>query len=135
MRGIQGSIAFVDLAGSERASSTGAAGKTLVESNNINKSLLTLGNCISALSDPRKRNGHIPYRDSMLTMLLKDSLGGANMTLMIACIAPSTSSMQESANTLRYVVILSVTRLSLAPYSLNIDRMSATVSKQPLLNG
>lgn len=74
----------------------------MLESNNINKSLLTLGNCISALGDPRKRGGHIPYRESTLTMLLKDSLGGTGMTLMIACVSPSNFSYQETSNTLRY---------------------------------
>eukprot|EP00049_Salpingoeca_infusionum_P015056 m.288360 g.288360 ORF g.288360 m.288360 type:complete len:1166 (-) comp15802_c0_seq2:474-3971(-) len=97
-----GSISFVDLAGSERVDRTKAEGQTLVESNNINKSLLTLGNCISSLADPRKRKGHIPYRDSTLTMLLKDSLGGTGMTLMIACISPDSISIQETQNTLRY---------------------------------
>ncbi|EDQ87452.1 uncharacterized protein MONBRDRAFT_21609 [Monosiga brevicollis MX1] len=97
-----GSISFVDLAGSERVERTKADGQTLVESNNINKSLLTLGNCISALADPRKRKGHIPYRDSALTMLLKDSLGGSGMTLMIACISPAATSLPETQNTLRY---------------------------------
>jgi hypothetical protein len=89
-----GSISFVDLAGSERVSRTRSEGQTLVESNNINKSLLTLGVCISSLADPRKRKGHIPYRDSALTMLLKDSLGGTGMTLMIACVSPAHSSCQ-----------------------------------------
>ena len=89
-----GSISFVDLAGSERVSRTRSEGQTLVESNNINKSLLTLGVCISNLADPRKRKGHIPYRDSALTMLLKDSLGGTGMTLMIACVSPSHLSCQ-----------------------------------------
>ena len=98
----KGSISFVDLAGSERVSRTKAKGDTLVESHNINKSLLTLGNCISALADPRKRAGHIPYRESTLTMLLKDSLGGTGKTLMIACVAPGASSTMETHNTLRY---------------------------------
>jgi hypothetical protein len=88
-----GAISFVDLAGSERVERTRSDGATLVESNNINKSLLTLGNCISCLADPRKRKGHIPFRDSVLTMLLKDSLGGSGMTLMIACISPAASSL------------------------------------------
>lgn len=94
-----GSLTFIDLAGSERVKVTKSL---LVESNNINKSLLTLGNCISALGDPKKCHGHIPYRESTLTMLLKDSLGGTAMTLMIACISPATSSLSETSNTLRY---------------------------------
>jgi hypothetical protein len=98
----RGQISFVDLAGSERAKATKAEGQTLVESQSINKSLLTLGNCISALSDPKRRNGHIPFRESTLTMLLKDSLGGASMTLMVACVGPSSLSAQESSSTLRF---------------------------------
>eukprot|EP00045_Choanoeca_perplexa_P005564 m.46969 g.46969 ORF g.46969 m.46969 type:complete len:743 (+) comp13187_c0_seq1:165-2393(+) len=97
-----GAISFVDLAGSERTNKTKTDGQMLVESNNINKSLLTLGNCISSLADPRKRKGHIPFRDSVLTMLLKDSLGGSGMTLMIACVSPAFSSLPETQNTLRY---------------------------------
>lgn len=99
---LHGSIAFVDLAGSERVKSTKADSQTLAEAQSINKSLLTLGNCISALGDPKKRKGHIPYRESALTMLLKDGLGGTGMTLMIACIAPAGSAAQESSKTLRY---------------------------------
>lgn len=98
----KGQISFVDLAGSERAKVTKAEGQTLAESKTINKSLLTLGNCISALSDAKRRGGHIPFRESTLTMLLKDSLGGASMTLMIACVAPSFASAQESSSTLRF---------------------------------
>eukprot|EP00050_Salpingoeca_kvevrii_P012961 m.25973 g.25973 ORF g.25973 m.25973 type:complete len:775 (+) comp4517_c0_seq1:364-2688(+) len=97
-----GQISFVDLAGSERVNKTKSHGQQLVESNNINKSLLILGNCISSLADPKKRNGHIPYRESALTMLLKDSLGGSGMTLMIACVSPAITSAQETSNTLRY---------------------------------
>eukprot|EP00730_Choanoeca_flexa_P017017 TRINITY_DN8139_c0_g1_i7.p1 TRINITY_DN8139_c0_g1~~TRINITY_DN8139_c0_g1_i7.p1 ORF type:complete len:745 (+),score=151.60 TRINITY_DN8139_c0_g1_i7:158-2392(+) len=97
-----GAISFVDLAGSERTDRTKTDGHMLQESNNINKSLLTLGNCISCLADPRKRKGHIPFRDSVLTMLLKDSLGGSGMTLMIACVSPAFSSLAETQNTLRY---------------------------------
>eukprot|EP00055_Hartaetosiga_balthica_P017301 m.114893 g.114893 ORF g.114893 m.114893 type:complete len:753 (-) comp9284_c1_seq6:294-2552(-) len=97
-----GQISFVDLAGSERIGKTGTEGQTLVESQNINKSLLTLGNCIQLLADPRHRKGHIPYRDSTLTMLLKESLGGNGLTLMISCVSPSKYSVQESQNTLRY---------------------------------
>ncbi|KAJ3235154.1 Kinesin- protein 12 [Chytriomyces hyalinus] len=97
-----GKISFVDLAGSERVRESQAQGETLTETMSINKSLLTLGNCISALADPKKRNGHIPYRDSNLTRLLSDSLGGHGLALMIACISPSTVNLQESLKTLRY---------------------------------
>ena len=85
-----GKISFVDLAGSERVKETKSEGETLVETGNINKSLLTLGNCISALADPKKKSGHIPYRDSKLTRLLADSLGGSGLALMVTiCSQPS----------------------------------------------
>ncbi|XP_072044645.1 uncharacterized protein [Amphiura filiformis] len=97
-----GRLSFVDLAGSEKVKELGSSGELLTETTNINKSLLTLGNCISALGDSRKRNGHIPYRDSKLTKLLADSLGGTGITLMIACVSPSKYCVSESLNTLRY---------------------------------
>lgn len=97
-----GKLIFVDLAGSEKVKVTLSKGKQLTETNNINKSLLVLGTCISALSDPNKRDGHIPYRDSKLTKLLSESLGGSGITLMIACISPAMTCENESLNTLRY---------------------------------
>ncbi|KAJ3205063.1 Kinesin- protein 12 [Dinochytrium kinnereticum] len=97
-----GRISFVDLAGSEKVKTSKATGETLNETLNINKSLLTLGNCISCLADTRRREGHIPYRDSKLTMLLSDSLGGHGIALMIACISPSTLNIHETIKTLRY---------------------------------
>ncbi len=78
-----GKLIFVDLAGSEKVKMSLSKGKQLVETNNINKSLLVLGNCISSLSDPNKKDGHIPYRDSKLTKLLSESLGGTGITLMV----------------------------------------------------
>ncbi|KAK8135378.1 Kinesin-like protein KIF1C [Apiospora sp. TS-2023a] len=100
-------IRLVDLAGSERAKSTEATGARLREGSNINKSLTTLGRVIAALADPKsgrpggKRSKDIvPYRDSILTWLLKDSLGGNSKTAMIACIAPSD--YDETLSTLRY---------------------------------
>lgn len=97
-----GKISFVDLAGSEKVKDSQATGATLTETLSINKSLLTLGNCISCLSDKSKRNGHIPYRDSKLTKLLADSLGGRGLALMIANIGPSLTCMHETLKTLRY---------------------------------
>ncbi|XP_071548586.1 chromosome-associated kinesin KIF4-like [Panulirus ornatus] len=97
-----GKINFVDLAGSEMTKKTNSEGKTLEEANNINKSLMVLGTCIAALSDARKREGHIPYRDSKLTKLLADSLAGNGVTLMIACVSPAKSNISETLNTLRY---------------------------------
>ncbi|GIX80773.1 kinesin-like protein KIF12 [Caerostris darwini] len=97
-----GKLFLVDLAGSEKTKKTNSRGETLKEANNINKSLLVLGNCISALADPRKRSSHIPYRDSTLTKLLADSLGGSGLALMIACVSPSRVNIPETLNTLRY---------------------------------
>ncbi|PNH74484.1 hypothetical protein VD0001_g3035 [Verticillium dahliae] len=97
-------IRLVDLAGSERAKATEATGARLREGSNINKSLTTLGRVIGALADAkqkgRKRKDVVPYRDSILTWLLKDSLGGNSKTAMIACIAPSD--YEETLSTLRY---------------------------------
>jgi len=103
-------IRLVDLAGSERAKATEATGARLREGSNINKSLTTLGRVIAALADPRHGRVHnggksrskdvVPYRDSILTWLLKDSLGGNSKTAMIACIAPSD--YDETLSTLRY---------------------------------
>ena len=99
-------IRLVDLAGSERAKATEATGARLREGSNINKSLTTLGRVIAALADPkssrspRKNKDVVPYRDSILTWLLKDSLGGNSKTAMIACIAPAD--YDETLSTLRY---------------------------------
>ena len=103
-------IRLVDLAGSERAKATEATGQRLREGSNINKSLTTLGRVIAALADPKHGRIHsgrkgasrdvVPYRDSILTWLLKDSLGGNSKTAMIACISPSD--YDETLSTLRY---------------------------------
>ncbi|XP_053934089.1 kinesin-like protein KIF7 isoform X1 [Cuculus canorus] len=93
---------FVDLAGSERIVKTGNTGERLKESIQINSGLLALGNVISALGDPRRKSSHIPYRDSKITRILKDSLGGNAQTVMIACISPCSSDFDESLNTLNY---------------------------------
>jgi hypothetical protein len=120
---------LVDLAGSERANKTEARGQRLVEGGKINKSLTTLGRVIAALADPRRQAAGVsnsgrssprpgssrgkakggisglevvPYRDSVLTWLLKDSLGGNSKTAMVACISPSASDYDETLSTLRY---------------------------------
>lgn len=93
---------FVDLAGSERAKKTGAVGAQLKEGININKSLLVLGNVIQALSEEGKKNNFVPYRDSKLTRILQDSLGGNSRTSMIACVSPAESNFDETLNTLKY---------------------------------
>ncbi|KAK7161282.1 hypothetical protein R3I94_004078 [Phoxinus phoxinus] len=104
-------IHLVDLAGSERADATGATGVRLKEGSNINKSLVTLGNVISALADLCQEGGNshlkkkqvfVPYRDSVLTWLLKDSLGGNSKTIMIATISPADVNYGETLSTLRY---------------------------------
>ncbi len=93
---------LVDLAGSERLKRTNAQGDRAKESISINSGLLALGNVISALGDESRKATHVPYRDSKLTRLLQDSLGGNAQTLMIACASPSSDNFTESLNTLRY---------------------------------
>ncbi|XP_075904887.1 kinesin-like protein KIF16B isoform X7 [Nelusetta ayraudi] len=104
-------IHLVDLAGSERADATGATGVRLKEGGNINKSLVTLGNVISSLADMsadgantnlKKKSVFVPYRDSVLTWLLKDSLGGNSKTIMIATLSPADVNYGETLSTLRY---------------------------------
>ncbi|KAF7118250.1 hypothetical protein CNMCM5793_007656 [Aspergillus hiratsukae] len=99
-------ISLVDLAGSERANSTGATGARLKEGAEINRSLSTLGRVIAALADvsagKKKNASMVPYRDSVLTWLLKDSLGGNSMTAMIAAISPADINFDETLSTLRY---------------------------------
>jgi kinesin family protein 1 len=109
-------INLVDLAGSERANSTGNTGDRLKEGININRSLSALGNCINALAERAKASGgskrskaaaeaaakHVPYRDSVLTWLLKDSLGGNARTVMVAALSPADINFSETLSTLRY---------------------------------
>jgi kinesin family protein 18/19 len=95
-------LCLIDLAGSERAASTENRGQRMVEGANINRSLLALGNCINILSDSSKRGKFIPYRDSKLTRILKESLCGNTQTIMIACISPAHSAVEETLNTLKY---------------------------------
>jgi hypothetical protein len=93
---------FVDLAGSERLKKTGATGNTLKEGININLGLLELGNVISSLAIEKKESKFINYRNSKLTRILQDSLGGNSNTYMIACISPAESNYEESLNTIKY---------------------------------
>lgn len=97
-----GKLSLVDLAGSERAANTKNTGVRLVEGANINRSLLALGNCINALGEKGNKGNFVPYRDSKLTRLLKDSLGGNCRTVMIANISSSESAFEETLNTLKY---------------------------------
>ncbi|KAJ8950363.1 hypothetical protein NQ314_007900 [Rhamnusium bicolor] len=99
-------MSLVDLAGSERAVKTGAVGERLKEGSNINKSLTTLGLVISKLADQSSRSKNkdkfVPYRDSVLTWLLKDNLGGNSKTVMVATISPAADNYEETLSTLRY---------------------------------
>jgi kinesin family protein 3/17 len=95
-----GKLNIVDLAGSERQSKTGATGEGLKEATKINLSLSTLCHVISSLTDPKCT--YVPYRDSKLTRLLQDSLGGNTKTVMIANIGPADSNADETLSTLRY---------------------------------
>ncbi|PAV65703.1 hypothetical protein WR25_19662 isoform B, partial [Diploscapter pachys] len=95
-----GRLNLVDLAGSERQAKTGATGERFKEATKINLSLSALGNVISSLVDGK--SSHIPYRDSKLTRLLQDSLGGNSKTVMVACIGPASYNYDETLGTLRY---------------------------------
>ena len=105
-------VSLVDLAGSERAESTGAKGTRLKEGANINKSLTTLGKVIGALAEnsggaavdkkKKKKGEFIPYRDSVLTWLLRENLGGNSKTAMLAAISPADINYDETLSTLRY---------------------------------
>lgn len=98
-------LTMIDLAGSERAAYTNNKGMRMREGANINKSLLALGNCINALVDNKRTRGkrvYVPYRDSKLTRLLKDSLGGNCRTIMIANISPAVTCYEDTLNTLKY---------------------------------
>ena len=95
---------FIDLAGSERLKETQSSGGMLTETKNINRSLFVLGKVISSLGDKKNRGlkPHVPYRDSKLTMVLMDSLGGSSRALMIACVSPAGAYIEETASTLNY---------------------------------
>jgi transcription initiation factor TFIIIB Brf1 subunit/transcription initiation factor TFIIB len=97
-------VNLVDLAGSERVKSTGATGSTLKEGANINKSLSALGNVINALVEAGKSKGNtfIPYRNSKLTRVLQESLGGNSITAMLAALSPAACNFEETLSTLKY---------------------------------
>ena len=92
----------MDLAGSERLKESKSKGVMIKETGKINKSLFTLGKVITTLADRKKSKAYIPYRDSKLTMLLMDSLGGSSKALMIACCTPSAKYYEETLSTLNY---------------------------------
>ncbi|KAF7732750.1 Kinesin-like protein kif21b [Apophysomyces ossiformis] len=102
MHSVTSKFHFVDLAGSERLKRTHAQGDRAREGIAINSGLLALGNVISALGDETRRAAHVPYRDSKLTRLLQDSLGGNSQTLMLACVSPADTNFMETLNTLKY---------------------------------
>ncbi|KAG2379611.1 hypothetical protein C9374_006728 [Naegleria lovaniensis] len=120
---------LVDLAGSERTKRTGAVGVRFKEAVQINCGLLALGNVISALGDEKKRahTTHVPYRDSKLTRLLQDSLGGNSRTVMLACISPADSNFEETLNTLKYANrarnIKNKPVVNIDPHSMQIDQL------------
>ena len=95
-------LSMIDLAGSERAYKTDNTGQRLREGRNINRSLLSLANCINALADKSKKIAHVPYRDSKLTRLLRDSLSGTSVSAMICAVSPSADQFEETLNTLKY---------------------------------
>jgi hypothetical protein len=99
----------VDLAGSERVKKSGSAGKQLKEAQSINKSLSALADVIGALSSDGQ---HIPYRNHKLTMLMSDSLGGNAKTLMFVNVSPAESNLEETYNSLMYVLLCSLSLCS-----------------------
>ena len=94
-----GKLSLVDLAGSERLSKTDASGQTLKEAQSINKSLSALGNVLNTLAS---KQSHVPYRDSKLTYLLQDSLGGNSKTLMLVAVGPAKENSAETVNSLNF---------------------------------
>ncbi|NIG58810.1 kinesin-like protein KIF18B [Pontoporia blainvillei] len=114
-------MSLIDLAGSERASSTHAKGERLREGANINRSLLALINVLNALADAKGRKSHVPYRDSKLTRLLKDSIGGNCRTVMIAAISPSSLAYEDTYNTLKYANRAKEIKLSLKSNVISLD--------------
>ncbi|XP_071517404.1 uncharacterized protein [Panulirus ornatus] len=112
-------LSMIDLAGSERGTATGFKGARFREGASINKSLLALGNCINALADGQR---HIPYRDSKLTRLLKDSLGGNCRSVMIAAVSPASTTFEDTYNTLRYANRAKTIKTTIKKNLLNVDQ-------------
>merc|ERR1719481_351268 len=119
-------MSLIDLAGSEKGCVTGNKGVRFREGSNINKSLLALGNVINALADGSK---FIPFRDSKLTRLLKDSLGGNCRTVMIANVSPSSETFEDTFNTLKYADRAKKIKISLKKNVLNVDFHVAQYAK------
>ncbi|XP_026720551.1 kinesin-like protein KIF18B isoform X3 [Athene cunicularia] len=119
-------MSLIDLAGSERASVANTKGERLREGANINRSLLALINVINALAEAKSRKSHIPYRDSKLTRLLKDSIGGHCRTIMIAAVSPSVLAYEDTYNTLKYASRAKEIKVSLKS---NVTSSDGHVSK------
>ncbi|NWX44623.1 KI18B protein, partial [Steatornis caripensis] len=123
-------MSLIDLAGSERASVTKAKGERLREGANINRSLLALINVINALADAKSKKTHIPYRDSKLTRLLKDSIGSNCRTIMIAAVSPSVLAYEDTYNTLKYTSRAKEIKLSLKS---NVSGFHCRVGKYAMI--
>jgi kinesin family protein 18/19 len=119
-------LSMIDLAGSEKGAVTGSKGARFREGSNINKSLLALGNCINALADGAK---YIPYRNSKLTRLLKDSIGGNCRTVMIANCSPSSQTFEDTFNTLKYADRAKKIKINLKKNVVNVDFHVAQYAK------
>ncbi|KAM9215142.1 kinesin-like protein KIF18B [Leptosomus discolor] len=114
-------MSLIDLAGSERASVANTKGERLREGANINRSLLALINVINALADAKSKKTHVPYRDSKLTRLLKDSIGGNCRTVMVAAVSPSALAYEDTYNTLKYASRAKEIKLSLKSNVISYD--------------
>lgn len=117
-----GKLSLVDLAGSERASRTNSQGMRLKEGGSINKSLLSLANCMKALVERKTGKKHVPYRDSKLTRLLKDSLDGNCKTLMIACVSPYGDSFEDTHSTIKYAYRAQAIELNVKKNIINTEQ-------------
>jgi kinesin family protein 18/19 len=124
-----GKLSLIDLAGSERASVSNNRGQRLLEGANINRSLLALGNCINALGEKGNKGAYVPYRDSKLTRLLKDSLGGNCRTVMIANIGPAHICVEDTTNTLKYANRAKNIKTTFTRNVLNVDHHIAQYTK------
>jgi hypothetical protein len=129
-----GKFSLIDLAGSERAANTHNRGLRLLEGANINRSLLALGNCITALV--QGKGSFVPFRDSKLTRLLKDSLGGNCRTVMISCISPAAASFEETCNTLKYANRAKNIRTNITEAAMNkVDVRTHAADYENLISG